>query len=602
MNLRRNRTSRPDDWPSSHVRAKVDLSDRLDSQLDPAEAGWLETHLAGCPACRSAAAAYETQRLEIRALLDRMPSPPRDLWARTAAAIEAEARFRDDRSRIARRWNRTLLAPSAVLAAALVVAVAVGTLTSSQRFGGDGTTESPAHVALASSAASAAGAASAPGVTPIPVERKFEYVARASDGALMIKSANVDEVCPASSPQPCDSTAPTEDHGVTLDQGAKSVFGSADGERVIVYNSDSPAGNSGTVSVVALASGSPEPTRSAAVTASPNASPPRPSLAATSPAVEPTPSAPGTVAPSEQPPRESPSPTVEVTPSPDGSRIEIARNVILVGQSASYSRSGDWFAFTARPVDRSVGPDIYLWKVGDRNAKPVTTDHRSVFGSWTDDTIVGSTVDGELGAGTGLEPSSFALNPRSRKVTSLGETGQAWRPAVDPTGRKAVYWSGTIRVTDDPGFAPDSGRLVIGDWSTTSRDAATSSPPESPADNQATRRNETTIVSGEIEDWDARWDRTGTHLAVWIANKDNPAVGRLSLYAVDSSGGRVNLKTPLLDGKLATAGFSISDGTLVWAESGNAGATAGGKIQLLAWTDHGVGTVETVAGPVIIIR
>src|SRR5436190_23280592 len=127
MNVRRGRARRPDEWPSFHDRARADLADRLEAALDPDEAAWLDGHLATCGACRDVEDEYTAQRLELRALRDRMPQPPRDLWARTAAAIERESRFRDGsapRNLIGRR----LLAPSALLATALVVAVAVGTL------------------------------------------------------------------------------------------------------------------------------------------------------------------------------------------------------------------------------------------------------------------------------------------------------------------------------------------------------------------------------------------------------------------------------------------------------------------------------------------
>jgi len=62
MSVRRVRV-RPDDWPSSHVRARADLSDRLDSALDPSEASWLASHLEACPDCRTIADAYAAQRL-----------------------------------------------------------------------------------------------------------------------------------------------------------------------------------------------------------------------------------------------------------------------------------------------------------------------------------------------------------------------------------------------------------------------------------------------------------------------------------------------------------------------------------------------------------
>ena len=281
--------------------------------------------------------------------------------------------------------------------------------------------------------------------------------------------------------------------------------------------------------------------------------------------------------------------------------------MIVVGQSAAYSASGDWFAFTARPVDLSFGPDIFVWKVGDPQASRVTSDHQSVFGSWMGDVMVGSTVvvtsRGE-GAATKveLEPVAFLLDPATSTRTDLPQTGKAWRPAVDPRGRLAVYWSGTLRPTTVPGFAPDAGHLVLGDWGTGSSAPSDGPLPTTLNGDQIAIRHETTIATGQMDEWDARWDSTGTHLAVWIASQQNPAVGRLSLYAVDSFNGKIDLKKPLLDKRVAAAGFAISEGKLVWAEPSDDGSIASGTIQLLAWTDEGVGTVKTVTGPVIVIR
>src|SRR4051812_49994725 len=89
---------RPDDWSTKHARARVALSDRLDGVIDPGEAAWLEGHLAACPECRTAADDYAAQRLQLRSAATHAPTPPRDLWARTAAAIEHESRFRDHRA------------------------------------------------------------------------------------------------------------------------------------------------------------------------------------------------------------------------------------------------------------------------------------------------------------------------------------------------------------------------------------------------------------------------------------------------------------------------------------------------------------------------
>ena len=144
--------SRPDDWSTAHARAQSDLSDRLDGILEPLESAWLEDHLAGCAACRTVADAYEAQRQELRAMRDPVPLPPRDLWARTAAAIEQEPGFRDRRS-TRRRWFAPLLA------AALVVAVVVGTLTSSRLLFDDGHAARPSGGGLVAAGSQPAGSA-----------------------------------------------------------------------------------------------------------------------------------------------------------------------------------------------------------------------------------------------------------------------------------------------------------------------------------------------------------------------------------------------------------------------------------------------------------
>jgi hypothetical protein len=600
------RNRRPDDWPSSHVRARAAISDQLDGPIAPDEAAWLADHLEACPECRLIAAAYAEQQRELWGLRERMPVPPRDLWARTAAAIESEPRFRQRQNPPLGWPARRYLAPSAVLAAALVVAVAVGTLTSSRRFDGGGTTGTPPIVAVASDTVTNPPRSAGPGPTQIPVTAKVTYLAKDPSGSFTIRQKSVDTVCPQDATQSCNTDGTTEDHPVTLDEEASTVFGSQDNSRLIVV-SDPTAAESGSVSVVSLAdapSSTPTPTASGA-TASPSAAP-----SSSAPSAPPTPSAPPS-GPTPTPtatPTESTEPTPSVAVSaPPGGPIEIAHDVVLVGQSAAYSPSGSWFAFTARPVDGSAGPDIFVWKVGDALATPLTTDHRSIFGSWIGDTMVGSTVvetttGNGAGAKTELQPSSYLLDPGSGRMTALPQTGQAWRPAVDPTGRLAVYWSGNLRATTAPGYAPDAGRLVIGDWGTGGSASPDGPLPTPVHGNQGELRHETTISAGRIEDWDARWDGSGTHVAIWIADPENAAVGRLSLYAVDSFDGRIDLKAPLLDGKLANAGFAISDGQLVWVEPAADGSSDGSKVQLVAWTATGVGSVTTVTGPAIVIR
>src|SRR5699024_1724282 len=114
--------------------------------------------------------------------------------------------------------------------------------------------------------------------------------------------------------------------------------------------------------------------------------------------------------------------------------------------TAAYAADGSAFAFTAVPVDGSHGPDIYVWRVGSTEAVPVTTDHRSVFGSWAGETIVGSTVAAE---GSRDKPAAFVLPAAGEVRLFRPETGLVWRPTVDPSGRLAVYWAGAVEPDGD---------------------------------------------------------------------------------------------------------------------------------------------------------
>ena len=93
----------------------------------------------------------------------------------------------------------------------------------------------------------------------------------------------------------------------------------------------------------------------------------------------------------------------------------------------------------------------------------------------------------------------------------------------------------------------------------------------------------------------------GRRLAIWIADDDDPTVGRLSLYVVDPFNGEIDLANPPLRDEPARAGFSIADGRLAWASpTGNGGKAS--TVRILAWTDAGFGKVETTKGDVLLIR
>lgn len=578
------RGGRSDDWSTQHLRARARASERLDAPLDAEEARWLDEHLADCTACAAVVADYASQRLELQALRERTPTPPRDLWARTAASIEQEARHRSLGSGGGPR--RSVLAPYAVLTGALVVAIVVGTLYSSQPpIGG------PTATPTASGPITAATATTFAGPTPLAVAGgDVDYLSRDRNGKFVLNTTKVDQVC-IKDAGTCATSEPSEQQSIGPLSSPETVFGSGDAPLVVLSN-----GANGT-SVFAVArpeesatpTSTPNPTESPAETASA-----LPSLGPTAP---PTESADPTTPVESSPPPSSPPPSGSTAPP---GTVEIAHGVEVIDSTAAYAPDGSMFAFTARPSDGSHGPDIYVWNVGDAQAVPITSDHRSVFGSWAGNMIVGSSVVTSDDARTN-EPAAFTITPDGATNVPLPQTGLAWRPVVDPKEGSAVYWAGTLEPTEDGlGWKTVAGRLVLGRWSVGSDTSG--EPAATPlSGDQTANRNETTIAEGPLADWDARWDETGTRLALWIADDDDPSAGTLSLYVVDPFDGRIDLANPPLSDAPALAGFSIADGRLAWASP--AGVTdKTSRVQILAWTNDGFGQVESAPGDVLLVR
>ena len=583
MSILGGRGGRPDDWQTQHERARTRAAERLAGPLDEDEAAWLDDHLAACAECSAVADDFAAQRLLLRALRDRQPQSPRDLWARTAAAIEQESRHRPLRP--SRRFGPSLLASYTVLAGALVVAVVYGSLSSSQQ-PIDPATTTPG-IAVASAAATPPASA---GPTPLIVAPRDVAYISVEDGDYQVNTTRVDRVCPAESTS-CTTSQPIETVDIGPLASPATVFGSDDRPLVIVGGD----GNGSTVIAFDPNQATPDPTVAPTATVAPTL--------ATDPSASPTsgdPSATPSATATPVAPVVTASPLVTASPSggaPAGA-VEIARDVEVVDSTAAYAPDGSAFAFTAVPVDGSHGPDIYLWTVGDAEARPITTDHRSVFGSWVGEAIVGSTVPA---AGDADEPAAFVLTEPGSEPVFLPETGLVWRPVVDPTGGSAVYWSGTVEPNEDgTAWTTAAGSLVLGRW-TERVEPSPDDEPTPPGDEQAEDRSETTIAEGPISDWDVRWDQSGERLAVWVADADDPSIGRLSLYVVDPFDGRIDLANPPLVDEPALAGFSLADGRLAWAApAGESGRSS--RVRILAWTDEGFGQIESARGDFILVR
>lgn len=587
---------------ADHARARDHAAERLDQTLAAPDAAFLDAHLASCAECRDIAAEYEAQRVSLRSLRAVAPEPPRDLWARTAAALEAEAH----RSPVRRRGllsprpprfaraGRLTLAP---LAAVMVVAIVVGAgLLSGHGLLPAGTAAGPTPIALAAA--------------------DLQVISRAEDGSIQILTRSVDAVCPMGT-DTCGVSpsfavtavtglsgtsdlngilSPSKDRMVLMERGS-----GAQGVYVLPVATTAPAASptpaapstTPPVSTASVppASGSAGPDASASASAfAPSATPIVPTATPTASATiaagtptpaassrEPSPSAPpgtdaspsaapsGSTGPASPSPSPSPSSSVDVSPVP-ADAIEIASGVVVVGVAA-YSPDGTRFAFSARPYDGSTGPDVYLWTVGDARAQAVTTDHATQFAAWTAAGLLVSRVTDGI-------PASAVLDPGTGILTQVGP-GEVWLPVVDPADRMAAWWDGAVKLAPDGvTWLPDAGRLVLGAWPPAVADA-----PE-------------VLVEGPLAAWDVRWDETGSVVAVWVEGAGSGKPGRLSLYPVDAATGRADLAHPMLDAVPAARGFSLRSGRLAWSVPGNDGD---GTLQVLAWTGTSVGRLELPA-------
>ena len=586
---------RPDHWSSTHERARQRAAERLDGPLGLAESTWLDEHLAACADCAAVAAAYEADRVALRVFRDAPIEPPRDLWARTAAAIEAESAARGRSvAPIARRRGSRI--PLGALSGIAVIAVVVGvSAVSSGLLGGGGASVgmAPAETAAVDTAGDGGAApetaetfqGGTAQATPLTVGAgDVEWIRRGADGALAYNSAAVRQVCPIDGDADCAALDDFDGERLATIAAAKSIIASpTDGRAVVVSDSgeggeqvlvlDLPSGDDGGVDT----SASTEPSPSASATE------PAASESPVAPSDAPTPTEPAaSETPSVEPTEVAPSPSV--TPEPTvAASLAIASDITVVGESAAFSSDGAWFAFTARPRDGSAGPDVYVWRVGDDAARQLTTGGRTHFGSWDGDTLLASRTP-EDATGQRAHPSTVAIDPATGDER---DAGAVWRPVIAPTGAWAVAWIGTVaQGRDDATYVPATGSLGLIHWSSTDGAGEVSD-----------------VIATDVgADYDVRWDETGTWFAVWIADPSGSDVGRLSLYRVDPESGAIHRAQGAPVDVAALPGFSMGRGRLAWATPPGQGGE-GSRVQVVAWVDDGVGTVETAPGEdVIVVR
>ncbi|HEX5147745.1 MAG TPA: zf-HC2 domain-containing protein [Candidatus Limnocylindrales bacterium] len=673
---------RPDHWSSPHERARTRAAERLEAPLASREEAWLEAHLAECVPCRVVAETYAKDRLALRLLRDEIPDPPRDLWARTAARVEQEAAARRAAGRRSTQPRRgsSLPALGALSGLAVVGVVVVATAIAGGFLGGIGrdAAASPS-IALASQVA--------PQSTAIAVSAgKVHWLGASEDGAFAYNVADIDAVCPHDRQPDC---APFEDgHAkrVTLTATPRFVFQSPVDDQAMVVGTDTTGAD--VIMIVPLPTPDPTPEATPAQSAdasSPSVDEPSESVAATP--VASLPSASPTVLvttlatdlPLDSAASSLPSASESAGAEPTAAAaVAIITDVTVVGRTAAYSPDGVWFAFSARPADGSAGPDIYVWHVGDLQARPLTTDHASVFASWVGGNLLGSRVTRQAAAdpdtgepsadipeadlmvaptlevppttdlppaqelGQAIVPGQSSSSPAAGMVVATEGLPQTflldpstgvevalidaeWQPAVDPTGLAVVAWQGTVGTAGDGlTAAPATGNLVLHPFhgplgpevpagspvATPETSSIAPSPTLSPEPTidasassvvpSASTAPEVVrdfppqvVAAGPIADFDARWDDTGSWLAIWIADPVDPALGRLSLLHFDPFTGLLDRPVGAPQDVTALPGFSIGFGRLAWASPPGQGGE-GSRIQIAAWTPDEVGAVESI--------
>jgi hypothetical protein len=574
---------RPDQWRDAHERARGRAAERLDGPLGLTESQWLDDHLAGCEDCSAISAAYAADRQTLRALRDDHPEPPRDLWARTAAAIERLSIESGGRAPDAPSARRLSDLPLSAISAVAIVVLVVGAslLTNGIRGPVQRPGAAPESPGIAIASASSGPLLPGADATPFAVKTgKVSWIDKGS-GGLAVSSVEVEQVCPEQGSANCPAIPDEPPKKLVLDGTPRTLIGSPSSQQAIAISKSPTAGDQVVIvqlpeSSSATATPSPTPTRTAP-TASPSDTSTESATSSETPAT-PTPTIVASSAPTASP--------IETPAATNAKALAIASGIDVVGESAAFSADGTLFAFTARSK-AGAGPDVYVWHVGDAAATRLTTDGMSYFGSWSGHRAVVSRP---------ADPTSRVSDPESVFIDPATGTEQSagalWRPMIDPLGRFAIGWDGSLSRTDDPlGWAPVDGRLSLRTW--------TSDGDGGDAKGSGEGRVITDKAAG---DFDARWDETGGWVAVWVGNEGDASVGRLTLFHLDADKQRLEHIHGAPDEEPALSGFSNGSGRLAWATPRGSNGE-GSRVQIAAWSSSDVGVVASSPGEdVVVIR
>ena len=603
------------------------IAQRLDGGLDANSEAGLCAHLVDCPYCRQVDHDYAEQRRLLKAMPPAIP--PRDLWARTSGALDREL-LRDARHglpRSSRRHERggliALTEPASVQSVLLVSSASfvMATILLITQLGpslrlptGGGAAES----------------------TPVVGGVALAFVGADSKGLTLYRT-RVDEGCPNAAECPGEDaiearvTFPASFEPDTLSLAPQ-------GNRIAIMGSDSQRADVFAIMDVPPLDGTADDV--------PNRPRPRVPQATSTPTVQPTSSllvfsqtpAPSLASGSGSNPGIIPAELVVST---------ILDGVYGVGSAPAWSSDGEVLAFSAMPSDRSVGPDIYVWAVGDSRARPITDDHRSYFASWSGGQIVVSRTDGAQNMLASPRITTLAINLATHEQRTV-HGPELWLPQVDPSGTHAVGWHGQLGWQGGEAV-PMHGELYLVNWAslnpfgaaapvaTATIDAiemnpgyagvptasptpevtavaATSAPSDAP-DNSVgpsvapgTPRapivtDAPVVVDGftgltpidpkrdplqhSVTDWRVMWSSDGRLLAEWVSDQGGDVWGRLSVMAVTNEG---TVGSTLLTPTTAKRGFNLASNRVAWVAPREDSST--GELRLRVWGAAGVHDVR----------
>ncbi len=482
-----------------HLSFRQLVSDRLDGVLTHDATIRLRAHLASCPRCRMAERAYLRNRRTLRSL--RSLSPPRDLWARTAAALDREIARDPQRSRRIRVDRRARRADSPALMLSALASLVLGVAVVGTQF--DSTADDPQTPE--------GPAAALPTPFEIPTQA-LAFVELTPEG-LAIYQTTVDRVCP---PAAIDCAAVSTTHRrlvaapgeltavsldlheangrlalLTIDDLGNDTVSVVTLSRIVdpvppfvgPLRSDGPIGpptspvpSAGVPSVATLAPGtlpaspgltSPAATRQVDEGTDPLASD-DPSGAAASPDEDSlTPGGSGGPSADPDPGHSSgasadPSDPGTGAPSSDvpAAVQAVLEDVRVVGAPPAWSSDGQMLAFSAMPADASGGPDVYTWRTGDTQAQRLTDDGASYFASWSGLRAVVSRP--EIFVPSAVRAVTVVIDPATG-LERFVEGDGGWLPAIDPSGRFAITWHGELQ-TDGQEVVPMHGALSMIEW------------------------------------------------------------------------------------------------------------------------------------------